>query len=1088
VWDARKGLVLLLSALACTACGATREPLSQSAQEAPGNEPDEGEDNPSCPARARASEPLPGVDRALESADYWIAQHEDANAPLLNSAELSRHDRALRFSADGDARVVDLTRPVTREELLTALKERFSVMRNRFASGEYVREAAALELLQESALDGFVEQRSLRVALEPMALRCAPFAGAIHSSQGSTTFDRNSCSSARAQEAVELLGTLQGHTLVRTRYALGFLPENAALSSAVPSELDAAFRQGQELELTAKLTFEGHDFPTGSLLVARDSDHAWIAGQGGFHVSPALTGQARPTARDLTRAAFLRAAFRYLGTPYGWGDEHGGRDCSRLVIDIFSSFGLHLPRHSAEQSQSGSYALDIPAQASDTERLAILDEADAQGITLVHFPGHIMIYLGRDKTGTPRALHSFAEYLAPCPQVNPAGSPTASQSARVGGAETLFEVGRVSVSDLSLGKNTSRRSFLERMTRISVFGRAPGYALLALARFRKPLPPDNLAPQTCNDSQDVALFRSPREPNAKATLRLIAVSSEEPHPAGLWLVDPHGKLVQSEVHDLGVGPFTRWLELAAPEPGKWTALLADGDHVLACERFRVADAAPAPIARAPEAAAWEARFRWERDTEHLYAAFVEQLFSHPVEDMRTWSSLSELLKDPARNLLFNHLGLAEDTRLRMNPDCADLPYFLRAYFAWKLSLPFAFRQCSRGREGVPPRCSDLRPNTTLVTASDDVGAFEAYLRQHLAPGVHSASGRTLPDDDATDIYPVPLTREALAPGSVFADPYGHVIVVAKWLPQGIAGAGMLLGADAQPDASIGRRRFFRGNFLFTPDTHDVGAGFKAFRPIVQSEKNGPMLALAGDALAHDTEHAQPSLAQYQGTAEDFYTRMDELIYPRPIAMIDRLTQVVGALEEQVRRRVDAIDVGEAYLRDHHALIDMPQGYDIFETEGAWEDFATPSRDMRLLIALDTVRDFPQRVSSTPERFGIERPKSQSGVPGGPGGQPAPAATLESEVRARLDSELESRKFSYTRSDGSQFTLTLAQVLARAETIEVGYNPNDCVERRWGAPEGSDELATCKRAAPPAQTARMAQYQRWFHERKRPPRP
>ena len=34
---------------------------------------------------------------------------------------------------------------------------------------------------------------------------------------------------------------------------------------------------------------------------------------------------------------------------------------------------------------------------------------------------------------------------------------------------------------------------------------------------------------------------------------------------------------------------------------------------------------------------------------------------------------------------------------------------------------------------------------------------------------------------------------------------------------------------------------------------------------------------------------------------------------------------------------------------------MPDGPAIFETTGAWEDFATPSRDLRLLIAMDVVR-------------------------------------------------------------------------------------------------------------------------------------
>jgi hypothetical protein len=53
---------------------------------------------------------------------------------------------------------------------------------------------------------------------------------------------------------------------------------------------------------------------------------------------------------------------------------------------------------------------------------------------------------------------------------------------------------------------------------------------------------------------------------------------------------------------------------------------------------------------------------------------------------------------------------------------------------------------------------------------------------------------------------------------------------------------------------------------------------------------------------------------------------------------------------------------------------------------------------------------------------------------------------------------------------------------------MAYNVNDCVEVRWGAAEGSDEAATCKRRAPKGQMAKMAEYRVWFHERRRPPRP
>ena len=52
--------------------------------------------------------------------------------------------------------------------------------------------------------------------------------------------------------------------------------------------------------------------------------------------------------------------------------------------------------------------------------------------------------------------------------------------------------------------------------------------------------------------------------------------------------------------------------------------------------------------------------------------------------------------------------------------------------------------------------------------------------------------------------------------------------------------------------------------------------------------------------------------------------------------------------------------------------DMPDGASIFETTGAWEDFATPSRDLRLLIR--------RRVSGTAPRRKARKCSSTRVVP------------------------------------------------------------------------------------------------------------
>ena len=60
--------------------------------------------------------------------------------------------------------------------------------------------------------------------------------------------------------------------------------------------------------------------------------------------------------------------------------------------------------------------------------------------------------------------------------------------------------------------------------------------------------------------------------------------------------------------------------------------------------------------------------------------------------------------------------------------------------------------------------------------------------------------------------------------------------------------------------------------------------------------------------------------------------------------------------------------------------------------------------------------------------------------------------------------------------------SLKDVVDREPSLEMAYNPNDCVELRWAAPEGSEEASTCKRHAPEAQRAKMIGYRNWFRDR------
>jgi len=124
--------------------------------------------------------------------------------------------------------------------------------------------------------------------------------------------------------------------------------------------------------------------------------------------------------------------------------------------------------------------------------------------------------------------------------------------------------------------------------------------------------------------------------------------------------------------------------------------------------------------------------------------------------------------------------------------------------------------------------------------------------------------------------------------------------------------------------------------------------------------------------------------------------MDDVMSPAPLDPLRAIKEAIAALEEQVKARVTSVENGRKFQTSGRGDATMPDGPAIFETTGAWEDFATPARDLRLLIAMDVVRGFPDRVARRPERYAMPRDKS--------------VADVKTELEGVLASELSARKF------------------------------------------------------------------------------
>ncbi len=574
----------------------------------------------------------------------------------------------------------------------------------------------------------------------------------------------------------------------------------------------------------------------------------------------------------------------------------------------------------------------------------------------------------------------------------------------------------------------------------------------------------------CREGAGVAIWSSPREPVEGEPLRILAVADAEP-ASDLAIADPTGQAVAVTTARLGGPPWSLGATIISARTGSYRVEVRRGGDVVACRIVAVGNTG----VRSARALG-EAGLAWDRRTEAFYSAWIERLFDAPPSETLGFPALQDALRDATRNFLHDHLQLGEDDAgnrraLTATPDCADMPYFLRAYFAWKIGLPFAVRACSRGTGSSPPRCGEAKVTERPGQGADPLASFKVYTRG-LMDTVHSGSARTALADDATDFYPVKLDRSVLRPGVIYADPYGHTLMIVKWVAPTSEHGGLLLAVDAQPDNSVGRKRFWEGTFLFTSDTRSAGPGFKAFRPIVR-DAAGRLRPLTNDALADDARFAAFSDEQAHLSSEEFYARMSALINPQGLDPVRAYEETLDALIEQLQTRVGSVENGERYMRVHPSpAVAMPEGAHIFETMGPWEDYATPSRDMRLIIAMNVLAGLPDRIVRHPELYvlGAERPED--------------ARAMVEALHARRVRE---RTIVYIRSDGSPWTLTLADILARKTNFEMAYNPNDCVEIRWGAAEGTPEYATCRRHAPAEQRARMAAYRPWFREARRPPR-
>lgn len=113
---------------------------------------------------------------------------------------------------------------------------------------------------------------------------------------------------------------------------------------------------------------------------------------------------ARPFPLWLGPQEVASLAGEMMGQIYGWGGLHARRDCSASIRDLFTPFGLWLPRNSSQQAKAGRVIDLCGLSAADKEeRIAHIGMPFR---TLLWKPGHIMLYIGQYQ-GRPVMWHTM---------------------------------------------------------------------------------------------------------------------------------------------------------------------------------------------------------------------------------------------------------------------------------------------------------------------------------------------------------------------------------------------------------------------------------------------------------------------------------------------------------------------------------------------------------------------------------------------------------------------------------------------------------------------------------------------------------
>lgn len=411
-------------------------------------------------------------------------------------------------------------------------------------------------------------------------------------------------------------------------------------------------------------------------------------------------------------------------------------------------------------------------------------------------------------------------------------------------------------------------------------------------------------------------------------------------------------------------------------------------------------------------------------------------------------------------------------------DCADWPYFLRSYYAWKNGLPMVYstrmtslplteEQKKAIAEGKEKEQTDVRyswngnrPAGRVRLPDPNSGVSNFFqIHEQLQNSVHTATFRVDPRTDYGDMYTPAVRPGAIRPGTAVYDPSGHVGVVYD-----ITADGQVMVFDALIDRkSISPRRPYSTDY-YKRSKIAHGGWFQNFRRVYVADARYDVFSgtYSGGStyLAANQDIPDYSIEMFGNTktsdGSNAYkladgkvtTSFQEFLRRRmfkgtyKINVIPEFKVRLGAICDDFGSRVSLVQdaTTKGVARKPHIEV-LPNT--IYGGSGDWDLYSTPGGDVRRRNSVNAALTAAKELKGM-----IDRGSPDYGYDGN---------DLKGDMIAAARETLKSCSITYMNSINQPVKLTLESLLKRMPYMS--FSPWHCIELRWGATSDS-ELASC----------------------------